>query len=44
MQIMPEVIILGCIYALPTNRDLMMAEGMKPIYPYSLGWGVEICK
>ena len=33
-QIMPEVITLGCIYALPANRDLMRAEGPKhiPIY------------
>ena len=33
-QIMPEVIIFGCIYALPANRDLMRAEGPKhiPIY------------
>ena len=33
-QIMPEVIILGCIYALPAYRDLMRAEGPKhiPIY------------
>ena len=30
-QIMPEVIILGCIYALPANRDLMRAEGPKHI-------------
>ena len=34
MQIMPELIILGCIYALPAYRDLMRAEGPKhiPIY------------
>ena len=33
-QIMPEVIILGCIYALPAYRDLMRAKGPKhiPIY------------
>ena len=33
-QIIPEVIILGCIYALPAYRDLMRAEGPKhiPIY------------
>ena len=33
-QIMPEVIILGCIYALPANSDLIRAEGPKhiPIY------------
>ena len=33
-QIMPEVIILGCIYVLPAYRDLMRAEGPKhiPIY------------
>ena len=30
-QIMPEVIILGCIYALPENRDLVRAEGPKHI-------------
>ena len=30
-QIMPEVIILGCIYALPANRDLMRAEGPNHI-------------
>ena len=30
-QIMPEVIILGCIYALPAYRDLMRAEGPKHI-------------
>ena len=28
-QIMPEVIILGCVYALPANRDLLRAEGTK---------------
>ena len=26
MQIMPEVFILGCIYALPAYRNLMRAE------------------
>jgi len=26
---MPEVIILGCIYALPVNRDLMRAKGQN---------------
>ena len=31
MQIMPEVFILGCIYALPAYRDLMRAEGPKHI-------------
>ena len=31
MQMMTEVIILGCIYALPANRDLMRAEGPKHI-------------
>ena len=31
MQIMPEVNILGCIYALQANRDLIMAEGPKHI-------------
>ena len=30
-KIMPEDIILGCIYALPANRDLMKAEGPKHI-------------
>ena len=29
-QIMPEVLILGCIYALPANRDLM--KGSRSFY------------
>ena len=36
-QIMPEVIILGCIYALSLYRDLMRAEGLKH-NPILLGW------
>ena len=31
MQIMLEVFILGCIYAIPAYRDLMRAEGLKHI-------------
>ena len=31
IQIMTEVFILGCIYALPAYRDLMRAEGPKHI-------------
>ena len=31
MQKMPEVVILGCTYALPAHRDLMRAEGPKHI-------------
>ena len=34
MQIMPEVVILGCIYALPAFRDLMREGGPKPIPIY----------
>ena len=30
-QLMPKVIILGCIYAHPSYRDLMRAEGPKHI-------------
>ena len=33
-QIMPEVIILGCIYALPAYRDLMRAKGPEHIPLY----------
>ena len=31
MQIISEVVILGCIDALQANRDLMGAEGPKDI-------------
>jgi len=31
MQIMPEVFILGCIYALSAYKDFMRAEGPKHI-------------
>ena len=31
MKIMPEVFILGCIYAPPAHKDLMRAEGPKHI-------------
>ena len=31
IQIMPEVFILDCIYALPAYRDKMRAEGPKQI-------------
>ena len=36
MQIMPEVFILGYIYAFPAHRDF--DEGRRPeTYPYILG-------
>ena len=36
MQIISEVVILGCIDALPANGDLMGANGSET-YPYFLG-------